>query len=615
MVCSTSEIGPEFLYETPSCEYVFAWHTRAACPRHSVSTSTCAVTDPLYGHTFDFGPLRNNYEDYSFDTPSGSLYVNLCGPLVNDGYFELKNNSAVALSLKNKANHLSGGQYPANLTFNDGILSMHFTEGSYCRANETYSTMIQFQCDNEDHDYTSEVGALMYHHLCINAIVWRTKYACPPHYTNDCSFISEDGLKYDLNPLSSSQYNVEVASRQQSQVFVLNVCRSVVHERSTRCPYDAASCLVDKSRKNEAVSLGRAGKGPLDQFGLLKLIYEGGSRCNANTNYSSEIIFHCDESEYNNHNPILVAEQKCKYYFEWWTPHACPKKVENSPILGNCSVRNGYSNFLYDLSPLSKPEGYSIKKDDVALQLNVCDNMQSCPNSTDGACSTDLNGALASAGKANALLVHTPGQLTLRYSGGSKCANGISRTTMISFYCGAEKAIEGPVLVSIDDTSCIYFVNWHTELACDFRIDCAARSFDRTVDIYPLIKHKDNYEVSLPNSTARFHINVCRPLSQFSGIHCDAGSSACLIDSNSSTAISLGKPLLRPNLYSENSVALHYAVGSACKEYSGFNYSSQIVFQCDRSAGLVSTISVFNYLYCSIKHFSPQILNLISCYQ
>ena len=530
--------------------------------------------------------------DYSTNDGTHDFHVNLCGPLVGKEYFDLPSQSAVAMTKGNSPSFFSGGKYPGQLIFNDGVLTMELEGGSECHSGKTYSSQIIFICDHDDPDPATGLSIYRNHAECRFNFVWRTKYACPPHSVIDCSFTTKDGLKYDLNPLSLPNLNQEETdSNNNHHKYVLNVCRSVVHSKSARCPYDAASCLVDTSNKDPALNLGIVDKGPYLENGVLKLKYTGGSTCNASSNYSTEIVFECDPED-NFPYPNLVTKEDCKFIFEWRTAFACPEKVEVAPIFGNCSVKNIYSNYVYDLSSLSKPGGYTLKKEDVTLNFDVCNPMKSCPNVKDGACSSEANGVLKSAGNANANLIFNVGQLTLSYSGGSKCANGIPRTTFISFYCGSEKAMEGPVFVSIDEESCIYFVNWHTNLACDSRVDCFAGSYD----LSPLIKHHDNYRVSHPNITGEFRINVCRPLNNMHNVHCDAGSSSCLVNSSSPTAVSLGKPIIRPNLSSQTSVMLLYPLGAQCKDSPGFKYTTRITFECDKMAGLVSVCFLPNLL-------------------
>lgn len=598
LFCAKYDSEPIFIRETETCEYIFEWHTPVACPKHVVYSDSCEVTDPLYNFTYDLSPLRNLANDYSTNDGTTDFWVNICGPVVGN-YDSLSTSSSVIM--RNGDSFVSGGSTEASLIFNDGTLTMKFVNGSQCGTDDKRSSNIIFLCDHESNDTNFGLSVFRHDSTCENNFVWRTKHACPPHDVVDCSVIDvQNVLKYDLNPLSLSNMNQEEVGADKDEKFILNVCRSVVHSKTARCAYNAAACLVDESHKNVSLNIGSVGTGPYLDKGRLKLKYENGDICKADPSkrYTTEIYFECDTFDYFPY-PNLIAREDCTFIFEWKTKFACAEQLEAISTLGNCSASNKYTNYDYNLSPLKKSSAYKITGHGITMKLNVCGavNDPDCPDGTSGAC---VRGAgettFSNAGVATAELLSTPGTLSLRYVNGSACSNGVKRTTIISFFCGAENTIEGPVLVSIDNDSCTYFVNWHTERACEMRTNCLIRGYASVVDLRSLIKHNSNYEIQIPaseNSTdSKFYLNVCRPVNHVIGANCVAGSSVCLVHHNTTSdkdeAVSLGKPMMPPILKSDESAVLLYTLGSQCLEVPGLKYTSRITFVCDRTSGHVS---------------------------
>lgn len=591
LFCDQRELEPVLMEVTDTCEYIFNWLTPAACPRHLKTGNNCEVTDPLYGHLFDFNSLRNKKGDYNVSDGHHSYLINICGPLVSKCNGE---DTSGVCQVKGEV-QFSGGQASSNITFNDGTLVMRLTNGSQgCEDGNSRSTLILFMCDHEESGYDGPVF-IQEDDSCTYQFIWRTRVACPPFQVVDCTYITENGTVYDLSELSSSLMNEEYYSPNHSKKYVLNVCRSVVHSKESRCPYKSAACIVDAEKENQAVSIGEVSSGPFIENGALVLKYPRGDRCASNPSVQTEsvIVFKCDMKALYPY-PQLVAEENCKYVFEWATPVACPVKVTPGILSGeDCKVTNPLTGYVFDLNSLKKDGGYEVQGDaELQLVLNVCDNVKSgkCPGDNTGACLIHSDGKLAIAGEANADLHFLPGFLFLHYDGGEKCRNGLERSTLINFVCGAEGSAEGPVLVHDDLDNCTYHINWHTELVCERRINCFVDTWDRRIDLSPLIKTSGNYETLNPyNRKQKFYLNVCRPLNQITGLLCHPGSAACLADSSSSNPpLNLGHPMVTPVSRNDDGVDLMYSAGSVCPTNPGFPITTKISFVCDEKVGLGS---------------------------
>lgn len=607
LFCNSVNHEPILIEETDTCEYVFNWLTSAACPRHVTTGTSCKVLDPLYENLYDLNPLRNPAKDYAVAGWEHRYLINLCDPLVSSCHGEGKS----GVCQVKDGQEFSGGLATNRVTFNDGTLMMNFNNGTGdCEGNNTRSSQIIFLCDHEE----SGANGLQFIHedeTCTYHFIWRTKHACPPFHVVDCVLI-QDGLKYDLRELSSPNMNEEYFSTEQSQKYVLNVCRTVIHSKGSRCSYDAGACVIDLKHENKSINIGRVQSGPYMENGTLKLKYTDGDQCKLNLNRSETIIeFVCDtDTRYP--YPQLIGQEDCKYLFEWKTQAACPVSVATTTLptgsAHNCTVSNPITQHSFDLNSLKKEDGYEIHDDhNLHLILNICAEVKTgtCPSGT-GACSYSDNNKtnVQSAGEANADLQYLSGFLFLNYAGGSQCNNTVKRSTFISFICGAENKTEGPVLIHDDVDRCTYFVNWYTELACERRINCFVDAWDRRIDLSPLIRTTDNYKVVNPRSpNDTFYLNVCRPLNPISGINCQPGTAGCLSNPTLETGpASLGHPVVTPVYIYKDQVNLLYTHGSNCTSNpsSGYSSSTRIQFVCNKSAGQVC-LCQHCFDYCTLE--------------
>ncbi|KAF0311981.1 Cation-independent mannose-6-phosphate receptor [Amphibalanus amphitrite] len=83
LVCGPLRDGAPLLLGRAHCRFTFLWETAVACGRQESSGGRCAVVEPLYGHRLDVSALRRPDSDYALPLDGGgTLYLNLCGPLV-----------------------------------------------------------------------------------------------------------------------------------------------------------------------------------------------------------------------------------------------------------------------------------------------------------------------------------------------------------------------------------------------------------------------------------------------------------------------------------------------------------------------------------------------------
>lgn len=584
LICSEDEHGPVLVKETETCEHVFDWLTPVACSRHLTTGKDCQVKDPLYSNVYNLKPLRNIHKDYKVTGWGDEFFINVCGPLVApcDGQ-----NGVSGVCQVTDGKQINAGLSTSQITFNDGTLIMKYTNGSSgCLGNNTKTSQIIFLCD---HEASGRDGPkLISQDDCSNIFFWKTKYACPSFHVIDCTLYTADGTMYNLQELSSSSSNLEYYTADDKK-FILNVCRSVVHQKGSRCAYSAGACIVDRTHLNSSINIGEVQSGLYLEDGRLMIKYADGDQCVGRERFYQTLIeLKCDEGE-TYPIPQLIGEENCTYYFEIKSAAACPISMKNNtmPLVGkNCAVTSP-SGYVFDLSSLKKEVDYEVKDSQnvTTMTLNVCGalNDPECPGENVGICSKDVN-----AGQANANLYYLPEHLSLHYTGGQQCNGGVNRSTIITFVCGAENVTEGPVLVFDDNNFCMYFITWYTELACEKRIPCFVDTWTHRIDLSALIKSTGNYETVNPeNPKEKFYLNVCRPLNPIVGLNCRPGSAVCLSKPGpqGSKPLSLGHPNIIPVSDNSQGAKIMYTHGAKCTTEPDYNFSSMIHFICDPEAG------------------------------
>ena len=161
--------------------------------------------------------------------------------------------------------------------------------------------------------------------------------------------------------------------------------------------------------------------------------FAGGAPCpfNAAAKQSATINFECDQTEAfisGNSHPVLVnSNQGCQYSFVWRTALAC------SATIVPCTFYNADEGRVYDLSPLTKPDG-DYKVDDMAgnsIYTNVCKSTitPGCPAGA-AACTNKFD-QYKSLGQLTSQNTYNPDLHTVQseYVGG-ECPSGNAKLTV-----------------------------------------------------------------------------------------------------------------------------------------------------------------------------------------
>ncbi|KAH0622428.1 hypothetical protein JD844_024730, partial [Phrynosoma platyrhinos] len=561
--------------------------------QHEEDCENCQVKDPRYGYIYDLTSLRG--KDIKVSTDEYDYYFRVCDGLTTGICKQSSQDTDVVSSCQIKKQTPNfkkiAGLQTTKLTYENGLIKINYTSGETCHKIYQRSTAIFFYCDPHPN---LEPVFLKETEDCNYMFEWHTPLACPPFRSIDCSYKDNAGNSYDLSSLTRHKENWEAISRTDSPVkYYINVCKSLVpHQGIGSCPSEAAACLVDGSKY---VSMGEVGSGLRWENNILVLIYLNGEKCPDQIRKKSAIIrFKCDENRIDSKPELITALEDCEYTFVWFTAAACPLK---SNVHNNCTVSNPLTGHLFDLNPLKRQDGYKVTdfSNSRMLHLSVCDEGRSPCGSGIGVCITDDHQSSINAGILNKTVTYEDGVLKLVYEGGQSCPAdpGLKYTSYFSFVCKSNAGPGSqPALVSFDEVTCAYYFSWHTALACEEEstVECSVRNGSTIIDLSPLIHPTGSYEAydsyDFSDITPDFYINICQPLNPIRGVNCPPGVAVCMVPVTG-PPVDIGRITGPPKLNAETKdVFIVFKSTTPCPEDKSLNYSSRIVFHCDRGTNL-----------------------------
>nr|XP_060609655.1 cation-independent mannose-6-phosphate receptor [Anolis sagrei ordinatus] len=575
----TLNSSPRFI-EIKDCVATFLWETEAACPVTTTEgdAQSCSVKDPNTGFVYNLEPLA--IDDVYVTVGIGKTYMmNICGPAkgctakttpANDsiGGCEAENLEHIRLVKLNKTLQLS----------TEGFLSL-----TYRGPNDTFT--ITFICNE------SYPGELTFVHEEMNSALrihdtffeFHTALACPPAPV-DCHVTDSAGNEYDLSDLSRDNkpwVALDTSKEAKTRTFYLNVCKPLPYIPG--CPGGViGSCMKSGGKGQNLGMIQISPQAATD--GSLSIVYLSGDKCRGTQQYSTRIIFQCDQS---NGSPVFQHEEDCEFVFLWRTVAACPlHRAEGD----NCQVKDPRYGYVYDLKSLSGADK-KVSTDEYDYVFRICDGLPTgiCkpPNqATDIVSSCQIKKQTPTfkkiAGLQTAKLTFENGLIKINYTNGETCHKIYQRSTAIFFYCDTHTNLEPVFLKETED--CTYMFEWHTPLACPpFRsVDCSYKdSAGNSYDLSSLTRHKENWEaISRTDSAVKYYINVCKSLVPYQGTgSCPPDAAACLVDG--SNHVSMGE--VDEGLRQENSVlVLTYINGEMCPDQIR-KKSTIIRFKCDES--------------------------------
>ncbi|KAF6114200.1 insulin like growth factor 2 receptor [Phyllostomus discolor] len=611
-----------------NCRYEVEWVTEYACHRDYLESSNCSLSSEQHDITVDLQPLRQDRgRYYSADGKEYVFYLNVCGETEANPKVCGGRQAAVCQAKKPDLTQVkvAGKFQNQTLRYSDGDLTLTYLGGDECSSGFQRMSVINFECNETAGNggrgapvFTGEVD-------CTYFFTWDTKHACVKEKEALLCRVADGRKRYDLSALarhSEAERNWEAVDSSQKGTekkhFFINICRRLLREgRARGCPEDAAACSVVK---NEVKSLGKFISSPTKQKGSIQLSYSDGDDCGDNKKIQTNITLVCKPGDLES-APVLRAarEDGCFYEFEWHTAAAC---VLSRTEGDNCTVLDAQAGFSFDLSPLTKKDGYKVETEQYDFYINVCAPLSPgpCPPGT-GACQVSKSDNKAwNLGQSNAKLSYYDGMIQLNYKDGTPYNNAkhTPRATLITFLCDRDAGVGVPEYQ--EEGNSAYNFRWYTSYACpEEPLECVVTD-PSTMEQYDLSRlakseggHDGNWyalDSAGPHSTWRkYYINVCRPLSPVPG--CDRYASACQMkyEKNQGSFFevvsisNLGVATAGPSVEESGSLLLEYVNGSACTTSDGLQttYTTRIHLICSR--GSLNTHPIFSLVWECVATF------------
>ncbi|KAF6364588.1 insulin like growth factor 2 receptor [Rhinolophus ferrumequinum] len=604
-----------------NCRYEVEWVTEYACHRDYLESSNCSLSSEQHDIAVDLRPLKQDRAHYSTsDGKEYIFYLNICGEIEGKSC----NGKQAAVCQVKKPGFtqvkVAGRFQNQTLRYSDGDLTLIYFGGDECSSGFQRMSVINFECNETAANggkgapvFTGEVD-------CTYFFTWDTKHACVKEKEDLLCSVTDGKKRYDLSALarhSEPEQNWEaVVDGSQKEAkkkhFFINICHRVLQEgRARGCPEDGAVCSVDKSGSK---NLGKFISSPTKEKGNIQLSYSDGDSCSDEKKIQTNITLVCKPGDLES-APVLrtSSDDGCFYEFEWHTAAACVlSRTEGE----NCTVFDSQAGFSFDLSPLTKKDGYKVETEKYDFYINVCAavSVDSCQLGS-GACQVAKSDKKAwNLGLSNAKLSYYDGMIQLNYKDGTPYNNEkhTPRATLITFLCDRDAGVGVPEYQEEDNST--YNFRWYTSYACpEEPLECVVTdpSTMEQYDLSSLAKSEggrggnwyamDN--AGERNTWRKYYINVCRPLNPVPG--CDRYASACQMkyengQGSFSEAVSisnLGIAKTGPTVEDSGSLLLEYVNGSACTTSDGrrTTYTTRIHLVCSR--GSMNTHPIFSLIW------------------
>ncbi|XP_030577044.1 cation-independent mannose-6-phosphate receptor isoform X2 [Archocentrus centrarchus] len=575
------------------CEYVFIWRTSEACPIRRSQGDHCRVRDPKSGYEFDLSSLKG--QDYTINTPQYSYHLSICGALQKDVCTHKDASKSVSSCQVGKDIQKIAGITNQVLTYVGDQIILNYTDGETCHKVYNRSTEIYFSCNPDKNpgepEYIRETPD------CTYLFNWPTALACILVKTTSCSYNDGHGRSYDLSSLAmdSGNWEVELSTGNTNNQYYINVCRTLVKQKGPwNCPSTAASCM---KVGDKYVSLGQVHSSLKLEKNVLQLQYTSGHACpDGQRNKSSIIRFKCDKDKVNSRPTMISVVEECVYNFLWLTAAACPL---NSTQHDDCRVTNPATGHLFDLSPLKKEGGYTVhhhQDQGKMFRVNICGPVNNAGCSPNTAVCIKKGSTVVSGGQVSKKLSYKDHILELTYEEGSPCpANpSLKHSTIIHFICrpaNMSSAPQEPVLIDSNAETCTHYFSFHTPLVCEQSVTCSVQNGSALIDLTPLIHVSGYYTatddaVDQSDESPDFYINICQPLNPIPGVNCPPGAAVCM-DPDNGGPVDIGRTTSGPEL-NNGEVSITYHSSTQCDSNPAQNYTSTIIFTCQRGVELGS---------------------------
>uniref|UniRef100_A0A1I8NZK8 MRH domain-containing protein n=2 Tax=Stomoxys calcitrans TaxID=35570 RepID=A0A1I8NZK8_STOCA len=575
------------------------------------STNECFLTEPVYGHVFNFSALQTDFAHWANGDYGDTFEFNICGNLKRSCHG--RSDAAACLKKSDNTEYVLGTKH--QLEYHNGKMYFTFSNGEKCpNTNDVYTLHVFMGCDYTLDKNQSRVTSYA-KNSCSFYITFETPLACLPEPENtkgnNCSvYDPKNNHVYDLMPLSDTNYRT---INRKGDLFILNICKPVLYGENAMCPPDSSVCFekVNANYKEKFINYGTAQPNPIIENGNLIMRLPSAEPCKGSTNYTSVITFTCDGDFMNGHPEFTGLVDDCVYTFSFPTQYACNE-------LPACTAVT-HDKEIIDMSSL-KDTKLELKRDNQTYVFAICSTPGEPCMENDGAC-LQVNNQATSLGKISThLSIDKTGTPYLLYENGAKCemtaGTGASTkwSTRIEFVCANRTGGSGSGNDSnfgpkiIENSKCSLLIHYQTELACRELINCKTKVYvehseDGTgmdvIDLTPLISNSENYEAEIDavligqqglTKSTKIFLNVCRPLVPKYALGCPGGSAACManidkVSGKPEEEKSLGFPLASLVGTNRTSAELRYLLGAQCATDPKSQLSSKIEFTCQMRAG------------------------------
>ena len=347
----------------------------------------------------------------------------------------------------------------------------------------TPTTRIEFHCGTGN---DSIDGIKIIHDSeCELAISFPTDLMCHETESIDCTVYYEKLKKsIDLSPLSRGSGNYIVNHYDETNEvhqYVLNVCRSVTHQKGILCPPGAAACEKFGSKNTTEMTFKTIGLLSDDSFKVdpttddpnaienndyeIVMTMVADNQCEGSSEKKKTIIkFVCDKSAVVS-DPYFGSDDGCTVIFMWKTAYACVVTEEAS---NDCKVKDPITGYAFDMNSLET----SIVTDpetEITYHVGVCQAALGCAD--DAAACMVKSGVEHSLGSVSKQLTHSNGGLSLTYQNGETCnlKQNTNYTSILRFHC--DKAFSGNTDISLlasTDGGCVNHFTVRTEKGTGF---------------------------------------------------------------------------------------------------------------------------------------------------
>ncbi|XP_066228988.1 cation-independent mannose-6-phosphate receptor isoform X1 [Saccopteryx leptura] len=606
-----------------NCRYEIEWVTEYACHRDYLESSTCSLSNEQHDIAIDLQPLRQDRgRYYTADGKEYIFYLNVCGEIEATTPRVCNEKQAAVCQAKKPGLlqvRVAGKFQSQTLRYSDGDLTLIYSGGDECSSGFQRMSVINFECNGTAGNggrgtpvFTGEVD-------CTYFFTWDTKYACVKEKEDLLCSVTDGKKRYDLSALvrhSEPEQNWEAVDVSQKETekkhFFINICHKLLQGGKARgCPEDAAACSVEKNgRKN----LGKFISSPTKEDGNIQLSYADGDVCGDKKRIRTNITLVCKPGDLES-APVLThsAEDGCFYEFEWHTAAACVlSRTEGE----NCTVFDSEAEFSFDLSPLTKKDGYKVETEKYDFYINVCAAVLGGPcQPGSGACQVARSDKKVwNLGRSNSKLSYYDGMIQLNYKDGTPYNNDkhAVRATLITFLCDRDVGVGVPEYQEEDNST--YNFRWYTSYACpEEPLECVVTD-PFTMEQYDLSSlarsegGPDGNWYALDsagehNTWRKYYINVCRPLRPVPG--CDRYAAACQMRYENRQGVftevvsvsNLGLATMGPAVEESGTLLLEYLNGSACTTSDGVQttYITRIHLVCSR--GSLNTHPIFSLVW------------------